>query len=175
MAGYKTHLMGGLVFYFMVIVFIILQLTGRIEVGLSESLTSFLHQIVPNDPQTLIYSLISLLFGSLAPDLDSHASKIRSVVTSLSIFLLFMVVVLPLFGIEAISIDEKVLAFTVIVLVFAIIPRFFSHRGAWHWFLGLVVGIWSILLISDQYGVAFTPTAAAYIIGYSSHLILDII
>ena len=175
MAGYKGHLTGGLVLYFVVIAYILLWSTGRIEVSLPESLTPFLRQIVPSDPQTLIYSLISLIFGSLAPDLDSHASKIRGGVTTLAVLLLFVVIVLPLLGIEIVSMDEKVLAFTLIVLIFAIAPRFFSHRSVWHWFLGLIVGIWGILLISNHYSTPFIPLVSAYMIGYFSHLFLDLL
>ena len=174
MAGYKGHLTGGLVLYFVVVAFVLLWSTGRIDVGLPESLKPFLRQIVPRDPHTLVYSLISLLFGSLAPDLDSHASKIRSAVTTVAVLLLFVTIVLPTFGMEIVSVDEKIVAFTVIVVILAIIPRLFSHRSAWHWFLGLVIGVWGILTISNYYSMPSIPLLSAYTIGYFSHLVLDV-
>jgi len=172
MPGYRAHLMGGVSLYLAAIILILL-LSGEPGASLPEFLESILSQVIPRDLKTSALSIIFLLFGSLAPDLDSRSSVIRRIVTSLSVLTLLAVMVPPLLGLRVLSLDEGFLTLTVLILTLALIPRLFHHRGAWHWFLGLLVGAWAISLLSSIYGVPLVPLMTAYALGYLSHLMLD--
>ncbi len=173
MAGYRAHIIGGIALYSTIIALALMEFTGKIELNMPGQLTSLLRSVVPNDSNTFIYSLITLIFGSLAPDLDHHASKIRGIVTSIALILLLSLFVLPMVGLEVIGASRPLVVFTVFILILAFIPRLFSHRSAWHWILGLIVGVWGIQIVIEQFGLTSGPLIVAYVIGYISHLLLD--
>ncbi len=173
MASYKGHIAGGVALYSIIIALTLMESTGRVEFNLPSQLISLLSEIIPSNLSTLFYSLIALIFGSLAPDLDHHASKIRGVVTSVALLLLIALLVLPAMGLKTIAVNRTLIAFTVFILVLAFIPRLFKHRSAWHWIIGLIVGIWGIWVVTEQFRLTSEPLIAAYAIGYISHLLLD--
>lgn len=170
MAGYRKHVAAGLLLYAAFIMFVLFARSGIIELQLPRGLLELATGAIPQEPYGLALSLLALIFGSLAPDLDHHASLIRKLVTLASAVLIAFWLILAYSKVQLAKMSNELMLLTVVVLAFALLPRFSSHRGTWHWFFGLLVGIWGIHLLAPSH---FLEGSIAYAMGYASHLILD--
>ncbi len=148
MPGYKVHLAAGLVL-----------------ATLSSMLISE-HGLHLAGTRLAMFVLFAMV-GSLAPDLDHHKSKAHRLLGKAALVIIPISMILLLKGVY--TMDALWLLGAVLFLLS--IPLIFKHRGLWHFPLGLLLAI-PLYLYLGSYGL---PSAAGYLLGYISHLILDLI
>ncbi|HBS48553.1 TPA: hypothetical protein DEO28_01470 [Candidatus Dependentiae bacterium] len=147
MPNYKSHLIGGSVFYAVILVIIT-------YLGFAFIFESF----------NFVAAFAAILLGSLFPDIDTFSKGQR----------LFLLLLLPLF-IAAIFFKDVV--FLTILFVAAIFPIFAKHRGITHnpWFTVFISAL--ALVATNFYFPIYLQQIKIidlfFVLGVFSHLILD--
>ena len=141
-----------------------MDFNGHVSTGLLSSTSAAALTFFLLEPLMAVHIFVSSMIFSLYPDLDTGSISRRV------LSLLFTVAMVTLF-------KEGYTESAIGILILMIAPNFFKHRGFTHTIFGMIFFV-GVYYVSIGYCMGFEdiwPIAIGGVIGYSTHLISDVI